>query len=706
MKLIYVLASAALLFSSVGCGGQEGKGTSETTAENPFFRGEWTANYGLPPFNEIKDEHFMPAIKEGMKRNLEEIDAIVNNKEAASFDNTIVPYVNAGQFLTRVARVFMNLTGSDLTEPRAKLQGEVMPMMSAHSNAISLNEKLFARVKSVYDNQDKANLSVDQKRLLKKVYDNFARSGANLDEAGKARYKQLSERESELTRNYGNNLLKENSAYLLVVDKKSDLDGLSDNQIAAAAEKAKSKGQEGKWAFDLSYPSYFPFMTYAKNRELRRQMFEAYSNRGYGDGETSNKAIINELVNVRLEKAQLLGFNNHAEYVLDKNMAAKPNVVYDLIETLWKPSVEVAKKELKEMEKLLAKDGVKGDFEAWDWWYYADKVRTAKYALEDSMVRPYFSADNVRDGVFLLSKKLWGMNFELMPDAPKYHEDMTAYKVTDSDGSMLGVLTIDLHPRSVKRGGAWCSSFRGMTYQDGKRVSPIVPIVCNFTAPVGDEPALFSIDEATTYFHEMGHAIQGLVADTKLNGLHGTSRDFVELPSQILEAWAMHPQFLKMYAKHYKTGEAIPDAIIEKMQNSGKFNKGFEMTEFLAAAYLDMEYHTMTKKGDIDPATFEADAMKRLGLIEEIIPRYRSTYFSHIFAGGYAAGYYGYKWADVLVADAFHAFVETGDIFDPKLSKLFREKILEPWGEQSEMDMYVAFRGQEPDMKYLMERIF
>ncbi len=703
MKLVYVLASAALLFSAVGCKG--GGGEKSTVAENPFFRGEWVENYGLPPFDEIKDEHFLPAIEEGMKRELAEVDVIVNNSEAPTFKNTIIPYANSGEFLNRVAAVFYNLTASDLTTERAKLQDVISPKLSAHGNTISLNEKLFDKIKSVYDNQKKENLSVEETRLLKKVFDNFARSGANLSAVDKATYKMLSERESELTRKYGNNLLKENAAFSLVIDDKSQLGGLSDGQLSAAASMAKANGHEGKWMFNLSYPSYFPFMTYANNRELRKKMFEGYSNRGFGSGETANIPIIKELINIRVEKAKLLGYKTHAHYILDKNMAAKPEKVYELIETLWKPSVKVANEELNEMKKLLNKD-VKGDFEAWDWWYYANKVRSAKYALDESMTKPYFSAEAVKKGIFLLLNKLWGVNFEDMPNAPKYHPDMTAYKVTDKDGSLLGVLTIDLHPRATKRGGAWCSSFRPQSYKDGKRVAPIVPIVCNFTPPTGDTPSLLSIDEATTYFHEMGHAIQGLLGDIKLNGLAGTSRDFVELPSQILEAWAMHPEFLKMYAKHYKTGEVIPDEIIEKLGNSGKFNKGFEMTEFLAAAYLDMEYHTMKKKKDIDPVEFEKEAMEKLGLIEEIIPRYRSTYFTHIFSGGYAAGYYGYKWADVLVADAFYAFTSTGDIFNPELSLKFRKDILEPWGTKSEIDMYTAFRGKEADMKHLMDRIF
>ncbi len=706
MKFIYFLASTALLFSVVGCNGGGNKSAANPNEGNPFFASEWTANYGLPPFNEIKDEHFMPAVKEGMKRHIAEVDAIINNSEAPTYANTIAPYVEAGQFLERVVMVFFNLTGSDLTDERSKLQSEIEPMLTSHSNTISLNDKLFARIKAVYENQSKENLTKEQKRLLKNTFDGFARSGANLSAEDKVTYKRLSERESVLTRSYGNNLLKANNSFSLVIDDKKQLEGLSESQLAAAASAAKAAGQEGKWLFNLSYPSYFPFMTSAKNRDLRQKMFEAYSSRGFGEGEISNLPIINELVNLRTEKAKLLGYQTHAHYILDKNMAGTPEKVYELIETLWKPSVKVAKEELKEMKKLLKKDGINGDFKPWDWWYYADKVRTAKYALDDEMTRPYFSADNVREGVFLLLNKLHGVNFEPMPNAPKYHEDMTAYKVTEADGSLVGVLTIDLHPRPVKRGGAWCSSFRSQIYKDGKRVSPIVPIVCNFTPPTANEPALLSLEESSTYFHEMGHAIQVLLSDVKVNGLAGTSRDFVELPSQILEAWANHPQFMKMYAKHYKTGEVIPDAILEKIKSSKKFNKGFEMTEFLAAAYLDMEYHTMKDKRDIDPTKFEAEAMKKLGLIEEIIPRYRSTYFSHIFSGGYSAGYYGYKWADVLVADAFAAFVESGDLFNPELSSKYREEILEPWGTVSEMEMYLAFRGKEADMKYLMESIF
>lgn len=704
MKFLNLIASSLLLMSAVGCGGTNE--TKSTVESNPFFAGEWTDNYGLPPFDKIKDEHFLPAIEEGMKLHNAEIDAIVNNPEIPSYTNTIIPYVEAGEFLSRARAVFSNLASSDLTPERAKLQQKITPMLSAHNNNISLNEKLFQRVKSVYDGMNKAYLSTAEKRLIKKIYDGFARSGANLSSKDKVKYKELSARQSELTMKYGNNLLKQNAAFSLVIEDEKDLAGLPESSIAAAAELATANDKDGKWMFNLSYPSYFPFMTYSTNRELRKFMFEGYSTRGFGSEDTDTEPLINELVNVRIEIANLLGYKNYAEYVLEKNMAEKSSKVYDLIETMWKPSIKAAGKELKDMKKLMKKDGIKDDFEPWDWWYYADKVRAEKYALDNEMTAPYFEVENVRNGVFLLLNKLFGVNFEEMPDAPKSHPNMRAYKVTEADGSLIGVITQDLHPRSTKRGGAWCSSFRSQKYKDGERVTPVSLIVCNFTAPTADAPALLSLDETMTFFHEMGHAIQGLLGDIKVNGLAGVSRDFVELPSQILEAWCMDPIFLRMYAKHYKTGEVIPDDIIAKMQESSKFNKGFEITEFLAAAYLDMEYHTIKKKGEFDVVEFEENAMEALGLIEEIIPRYRSTYFTHIFSGGYAAGYYGYKWADVLVADAYQAFIDTGDIFNPELCLKYRKEILEPWGTLSENDMYRNFRGKDANMKYLMEKTF
>lgn len=702
MKLIYLLTSSVLLFSAVGCGSN---GAKSANAENPFFSAEWSENYGIPPFDKIKDEHFLPAIEEGIALQNKEIEEIVKSRAATTFENTIEAYINSGEFLSRVSSVFGNLTSSDLTASRAELDKKISPMLSSHRSSISLNEALFTKIKSVYDNQDKMNLSKEQTRLLKKVYDRFARGGASLDATSKVRFKELSERETVLTMQYGNNMLNASAAFSLVIDNQEDLAGLPESSIASAAQAAKNAGQEGKWLFNLSSPSYLPFMTYAKNRDLRKAMFEAYSNRCLS-GESSNVAIIEELSNLRMEKAKMLGFDSHASFILDTNMAKEPKNVYELIETLWKPSIEVAKTELADMKVFMSKDGVTGDFQPWDWWFYADKVRSEKYALDDSMIKPYFEINNVRKGVFLLLNKLFGVNFEDIANAPKSHPDMTAYKVTDGDGSMLGILTLDMHPRATKRSGAWCSSFRDQSYKDGKRVHPIVPVVCNFTAPNGDSPALLSLDEASTFFHEMGHAIQGLLENVELNGLSGTSRDFVELPSQILEEWAMHPEFLKMYALHYQTGEPITDELIVKMQNSGKFNKGFEMTEFLAAAYLDMQYHTITEKTTINAPEFERVSMEKLGLIGEIIPRYRSTYFSHIFSGGYSSGYYGYKWADVLVADAFQAFVETGDIFNADLSLKLRKDILEPWGTTTEMDMYLAFRGKEPDMKHLMNRMF
>lgn len=703
MKLIYLLTSSVLLLSAVGCGSN---GTKSSNHENPFFSGEWIDNYGIPPFEKILDEHFIPALKEGMARQTEEIENIINNSEEPNFNNTILPYVNSGSFLNRVSPVWSNLSGSDLTPARAELQQVISPMLSKHYNSISLNEGLFNRIKTVNENQKTMNLSAPEVRLLKKTFDGFARSGANLNAADKVRYKELSERQTVLTMTYGNNLLKENAAFSFIIDNEKDLAGLPQSSIAAAAEMAKMNGKDGKWMFNLSYPSYFPFMTYSKNRELREKMFKGYSDRGYLNNENNNEKVINELVNLRIESANLLGFNSHADYVLDNNMAKNPAKVYELLETLWKPSIEIANNELSDMKKLMKSDGINTEFKPWDWWYYASKVKAKKYALDESEIKPYFEVNNVQSGVFLLLNKLFGVNFDLIDNAPKYHPDMKAYKVMDSDGSMLGLLTIDLHPRATKRGGAWCSSFRRQSYKDGKRIYPIVPIVCNFTAPTADSPALLSIDESTTFFHEMGHAIQVLLGDVKLNGLAGSTRDFVELPSQILEAWAMHPEFLKMYAKHYKTGEIISDELIKKLGNSSKFNKGFEMSEFMAAAYLDMDYHTLKTKQEIVPAEFEKKSMQKLGLIEEIIPRYRSTYFTHIFSGGYASGYYGYKWADVLVADAFNAFIETGEIFNTELSLKLRKDILEPWGTTSESEMYLKFRGKEADMKHLMKRTF
>lgn len=704
MKIFYFLTSSVMLLSAVSCS----NGAKTAAPENPFFAEAWTENYGIPPFDKINDAHFMPAIEEGIIRHNKEIEAIVNNEAEATYDNTITAYTKAGKFLDRVRGVFDNLTASDLTESRSALQEKINPVLTTHYNNISLDEGLFERIKSIYDAQDKLELTDPQSRLLKKIYDNFARNGANLDAAAKTRYKEICDREAVLTMNYGNNIVKENAAFSLVIDNEKDLAGLPESSIAAAAESAKIAGQEGKWMFNLSYPSYFPFMTYAKNRDLRKQMFEGYSQRGFKANANNNEAIISELTNLRIEKANLLGFDSYAEYILDVNMAKEPGNVYQLIETLWTPSVKLAKEELADMKTIMAKEGVAGNFEAWDWWYYADKVRAEKYALDESMTKPYFEINNVRNGVFTLLNKLFGIKFEVIDNAPKSHPDMTAYKVTDTNDSLLGILTLDLHPRATKRGGAWCSSFREQSYdENGKRIHPIIPVVCNFTPSVGDAPALLSIDEASTFFHEMGHAIQALLQDVKIDGLAGSSRDFVELPSQILEEWAMNAEFLKMYAKHYKTGEVIPDELIAKMQKSSKFNKGFEMTEFLAAAYLDMEYHTLKQKQDNLKATdFEKTSMEKLGLIGEIIPRYRSTYFNHIFSGGYASGYYGYKWADVIVADAFNAFVETGDIFNPELSKKLRYDILTPWGTTSETEMYVAFRGKEADMKYLMERIF
>ena len=596
------------------------------------------------------------------------------------------------------------MTESDMTDTLNVLQEQIVPMLSRHANNIALNEALFAKIKAVYDKRDSLGLDDQQAYLLQKTYDGFVRNGANLPAEGKARLREIDERLSKLGIAFGNNLLKENAAFSLVLEE-GDLTGLTEASKAAAAELAKERGLEGKYVFTLSYPSYFPFMMNSDRRDLRRQMFEGYARRGNQDNELDNKKIISEMINLRLERANLLGFRSHADYVLSDNMAKTPENVYALLESIWVPALAIARGEVKEMQRIMDAEGVQGKLEPWDWWYYAEKVRRAKYDLDENTTKPYFELNAVRDGAFTVLNKLFGLRFERLEDAPRYNPEVEVYKVTEADGTLTGILTMDFFPRPSKRGGAWCSSFREQTYKDGRRVTPVVPVVFNFTRPVGDAPALLSLDEATTLFHELGHAMQSLVSDVKYPGLGGVARDYVELASQVLENWATEPEVLKMYAKHYRTGEPIPDGLIAKMQRSEHFNVGFTTTEYVAASLLDLDYYTLTEKGEIDINAFEKEDMKKRGLIDEIIPRYRTTYFAHIFDGGYSSGYYSYKWAELLDADAYAAFKESGDVFNPQVAKDFREKVLEPWGGGDEMEQYISFRGKEPDKKYLMERL-
>ncbi len=667
---------------------------------NPFFA-EWDTPFGMPPFDQIELAHYKPAVEEGIKRESAEIQAIIDNTEEPSFENVVLAYDNSGQFLNRVMMVFGALNSADTNPEMQALDEELTPMLTQHSNEIAMNPALFAKVKAVYDKRESLSLDSIQMRLLDKMYKGFERSGANLPDADKEKLKGINEKLSMLSLQFGKNLLADTKAFTVVIEDSAELAGLPESVIAGAAAAAQKRDMAGKWLFTLDKPSWIPFLQYSTNAALREKLYNGWLMQGNNDNANDNKQVINDIVKYRIEKAQLLGFDTWADFVLDRQMAKTPAAVYDLLNQIWTAALAQSKKELAELQKVAdAEQG--GQVKSSDWWFYAEKVRKAKYDLDEEMTRPYFSLETVRDGIFLLSNKLYGITFVAAPEAPKYHPDVMVYDVKDTDGSHLGALTMDFFPRPGKRGGAWCGSFVPQSYENGVRVAPIKTIVCNFTPPSGDAPALLSLDEVETFFHEFGHALHGLFADVKYRGMGGTERDFVELPSQVMEHWAVEPEFLKMYAKHYSTGEAIPDALIEKISLSGTFNQGFMTNELAAAALLDMDVHTKNSYAPFDVNAYQAENLNKIGEISVIEPRYRYPYFQHIFSGGYSSGYYSYLWSEVLDADAFEAYTESGNIFNPEIAARFRT-LLSKGGTEDGMDLYREFRGKTPSIEPLMK---
>lgn len=671
---------------------------------NPFFQ-PYSTPYEVPPFDKIKNEHFKPAILEGIKRHEAEINAIANNTAAPTFENTILAMENAGELLANVNIVFSNLNGANTNEEMQKIAKEVSPNLAAHSDNIYLNEKLFARVKAIWDKKESLGLNPEQAKILENLHKAFVRSGANLATADKEKLRKINAELSMTSLKYGQNILAETNKYELVITDKKDLAGLPQELINTAADDAKAKGKEGKWVFTLSNSSVMPFLQYSSNRKLREEIWNAYQTRGNHDDALDNKENAVKLANLRGEKARLLGYKSHAAYVLEESMAKNPENVAKLLNDLWKPALAIAKTEASDIQKMMDKDGVKDKVKPYDWRYYTEKIRKQRFDLDEQELKPYFSLDNTRNGIFQVTEKLYGLKFKQLNDVPKYHDEVTVWEVTEADGTHVGILYMDFFPRASKRGGAWMTSYRSQKTVDGQRKAPVISIVCNFTKPTGDTPALLTFDEVTTFFHEFGHALHGLLSNVTYKSLAGTSvpRDFVELPSQIMENWAAEPEVLKMYAKHYKTGEVIPDALIQKLQKSGTFDQGFATVEYLAASFLDMDYHTQTAEIQLDANSFEKNSMKKIGLIDAIIPRYRSTYFSHIFSGGYSSGYYSYIWSGVLDTDAFEAF-KTTNLFNPEKAKLFRKNVLEKGGTEDPMVLYKRFRGAEPSVEPLLRK--
>ncbi len=701
-KLLFIISLLIMIYS---CNSTSNKGT-----DNPFFS-EFSTPNGVPPFDQIKAEHFLPAFKEGMARHNAEIDSIVNNSEAPTFENTVVALDESGRMLDRVGAVLSVMTGTMSDSVYQSIEKEITPMRTEHYDNINFNEKLFERIKAVHDDTTSvAKLTTEQKMLLDKTYKGFVRSGILLDGSKQARLREINKELSSASLSFNQNLLKETDNYQLVIDKKEDLAGLPEGIIAAAAKAAKDKGMEGKWVFGLSKPSWEPFLQYADNRELREKLYKAMYMRGDNGNEFDNKDNIKKIVSLRLERANILGYPTHADYVLEETMAKTPGNVMNLLNDIWKYALPQAKKELADLQAIAKKEGQDINIESWDWWYYAEKVRKEKYALDEDALKPYFKADNVREGVFAVANKLYGITFKQRTDVPVYQQDVKAYEVSDADGSLIGLIYFDDFARQGKRPGAWMSSFRKQEVFKGDYVHPLIYNVGNYNPPTDGKPAMLTLDQVETMFHEFGHGLHGLLSKCNYYGVSGTAvvRDFVELPSQIMEHWAFEPEVLKMYAKHYETGEVIPDELIQKINNAGYFNQGFRTTELVAAAILDMKWYTLTAAPNFNPKNiegvkdmdvdkFEADAMKEIGLIDQIIPRYRSTYFQHIFSGGYSSGYYSYLWSEVLDSDAFQAFVEKGNIFDQETAKSFRENVLSKGGSDEPMTLYKKFRGAEPN---------
>ena len=699
MKKILFILVMGLFFAS--CTSNQKEMTTET---NPFFA-EYGTPFDVPPFDKIKTEHFIPAFEEGIKQQSEEIDAIVNNSELPTFENTIVAKDRSGELLGSVSDVFDNLSSANTNDKIQAIAKEVAPLMSQHYDNISLNEKLFERVKAVYEQKEKLNLNTEQQMLLEKTYQGFVRGGANLNEKQKKEFREINKELALLTLKFRENLLAETNDFELVIENEGDLSGLPQFVRDMGAEDAKAVEKEGKWLFTVNKPSMIPFLQYADNRQLREKIFKAYTNRGNNNNDHDNKAVASKIAALRVKRANLLGYETHADFVLDQNMAKNPENVYTLLNRVWDAALPIAKKEAVKLQEMIDEEGGNFKLEPWDWWYYAEKLKKRKYDFDDESLKPYFELESVRKGMFDVANKLYGLTFVERFDIPKPHEDAHTFEVFDFDGTHQAILIMDFFPRPSKRAGAWMSSYRKQYKINGQNITPIITMVMNFSKPTADKPSLLTFEEVSTMFHEFGHSLHGMLSDCTYQKLSGTSvsRDFVELPSQVMENWAGEPEVLQSFAKHYKTGEPIPVELINKMNASKHFNQGFATVEFTAAAFLDMDWHTLTEVSEKNTLEFENESMARIGLIPEIVVRYRTPYFAHIFSGGYSSGYYGYQWAEVLDADAFEAFKETS-LFDKETATAFRKNILEKGGTDDPMKLYIQFRGAEPKIEPMLKR--
>jgi len=694
MKNLFILAvMLAVTFSAAA-----------QQADNPFYK-NFDTPFNVPAFDQIKYEHYIPAFKAGMKQHLDEIKAIVDNPLEPTFENTIIAFEKSGVLLNRVSNVFFVLNGSMATEEMQQINNEITPLLAQHGNEISLNPELFAKVKYVYKDKDILPLDKESKKLLEETYKSFVRGGANLHGSKKEQVKKINEQLSVLTLQFGQNLLKENSKFMLIIDNKDDLAGLPQSVVDVAARDAANRGKKGKWVFTLMRSSITPFLTYSTKRNLREKIYNGYINKGDNNDELDNKKIAAKIASLRVKRAKLMGYESHAHFILEENMAKTPKTVFKLLDKIWEPALVRAKSEAKELQKMIKQEGHKFKLAPWDWWYYSEKLKMVKYALDDEMIKPYFELNNVIKGVFYVANRLYGLHFIERNDLPKYHDDVRVYEVEEANGKHVGIIYLDYYARQIKRGGAWMNSFNKQSRLGGKEVYPVITNNLNLANPGAGKPVFMSFDQVSTLFHEFGHGLHGLLSNCTYNSLSGTSvsRDFVELPSQIMEHWCGEPEVLKVYAKHYKTGKIIPQELVDKLENASHFNQGFATVEYLSACYLDLSWHALTDAKELDTNKFEQKTMKKLGLLDEITVRYRSTYFSHIFAGGYSAGYYAYIWSEVLDCDAFAAFKEKS-LFDQATALSFRRNVLERGGTEDSALLYKRFRGQDPNVKYLLQK--
>ncbi|MEQ8470689.1 MAG: M3 family metallopeptidase [Marinoscillum sp.] len=700
MKHSPLVLIAAILLSC-----QPKSENSNMQSENPFLN-EWETPYGVPPFDQIKDEHYMQAFQDGMAQQMTEVEAIANNEEAPTFENTIAAYEKSGQLLSKASNVFFNLTSANTTDSIKGISRVISPELSSHRDNIYLNNNFYQRVKSLYEQRADLGLTIEQNKLLENYHTNFVRAGAALSDEEKTQMRALNQKLSSLTVEFGENVLNETNAFEMVLTEEQ-LGGLPESVVSGGADAAAEKGLDGKYVFTTHRPSLYPFITYSTERELRAQLKKGYINRGANNDGNDNKELVRQIVNLRLEKANLLGYQTWAEYVLQERMLNTTEKVYNLLDKVWPAALNAAIKERDQMQAMAKKEGKNHEIMPWDWWYYAEKIKKDQYDLDENEIRPYLKVDNVIQGTFALADTLFGLTFEEQSDIPKYHPDVRTYTVKNKKGELIGIYLSDWFYRGSKRGGAWMNVYREQSNMDGNNIIPIVTNVGNFTKPTGDKPSLLSQDEAETLFHEFGHALHGLLSECTYPSISGTStpRDFVEFPSQVMENWVFQPEMLAMYAFHYESGDVMPAELVEKIRNAGYFNQGFSTVEYMAAAYLDMAYHTITAPLEGDINAFEKAAMDKIGLIDAIVPRYRTGYFQHSFSNpeGYSSGYYSYLNSQVMDADAFEAFKENG-LFDQATAEAYREHILSKGGTRDAMDMYVNFRGREPEFDPILER--